>query len=95
MTSDTSNYPRLRVTVEDLCDILERLRQLQEQLLVILSEKEKALVEVRLEDLEALRDREETVLKEVIEEEKQVKWCGCKSSEHAPFCDGTHNKFGK
>jgi CDGSH-type Zn-finger protein len=30
---------------------------------------------------------------EIIEEAKQVKWCGCKSSENKPFCDGSHKKY--
>ncbi len=62
---------RLRVSVEDLCDVLDRLRELHEQLLVILSEKEKALVEIRVDDIEILREREEEVLRLVIDEEKE------------------------
>lgn len=62
---------RLRTTVEDLCDVLDRMRTLHERLLVLLSEKEQALVEVRLEQLEALRGREEELLRDVIAEEKE------------------------
>ena len=61
---------RLRVTTEDLCEILDCLRQLHEQLLGILAEKEQALVDVRVDEVESLRDREEEILRDVVDQEK-------------------------
>lgn len=61
---------RLKVTTEDLCEILDCLRQLHEQLLGVLAEKEQALVDVRVEEVESLRDREEEILRDVVDQEK-------------------------
>ncbi|MEM7164924.1 MAG: flagellar protein FlgN [Planctomycetota bacterium] len=71
MKTQPSGDPRLRLSVEDLCNILERLRGLHEDLLTVLGEKEEALVEVHLDELEEIRDREERLIREVIEEEKE------------------------
>ena len=61
---------RLRVSTEDLCEILDCLRQLHEQLLGILAEKEQAMAEVRVEEVGSLRDREEEILRDVVDQEK-------------------------
>ena len=62
---------KLEVLAEDLIEVLGRLRQLHEELLDLLVEKEAAMTEVRLEDMESFRTREERLLRRVIEEEKQ------------------------
>lgn len=62
---------RLELTVEELSDILERMRALHGNLLDLLLEKERALVEIRLDKLEEIRDREEELLRLVIDEEKE------------------------
>lgn len=62
---------RLRMSIEELCDILERLQGLHEEMLSTLIEKEVALTEVRMSELEDLRVREEELLRQVIEEEKE------------------------
>lgn len=71
MNSQASSDPRLRLSVEDLCNILNRLRSLHEDLLGVLGEKENALVEIELDELEEIRVREEGLIREVIEEEKE------------------------
>ncbi len=62
---------RLRIAVEDLCEILDRLQDRHQQLCRVLHDKEKALTEVALEDLDECRVAEEDLLKEVIDEEKE------------------------
>ncbi|MEM7263364.1 MAG: flagellar protein FlgN [Planctomycetota bacterium] len=62
---------RLRIAVEDLCEILERQEERHQRLCGVLSEKEQALTTVGLDDLESVRASEESLLKEVIEEEKE------------------------
>lgn len=62
---------RLRMSVEELCEVLGRLEGLHERLLDLLVEKESALTEVRLDDLDELRGREETLIRELIDEEKE------------------------
>jgi len=62
---------RLRVCGQDLCETLERLRELHDELLEVLAAKEEALVAVRLDDLGAARAEEESLLHRVVEEEKQ------------------------
>ncbi len=62
---------RLRVSVEDLCENLARIRALHEELLEVLHQQTSALVEVRTAELPEIRDREEALLRRVIEEEKE------------------------
>ncbi len=62
---------RLQDSVDELCEILQRLRELHVDLLDVLMQKEAALVEVRVEELEEYRQREEELLRAVIEEEKE------------------------
>ncbi len=62
---------RLRVCGEDLCENLDRLRELHEQLLEVLAAKEEALVAVKLDELSSVREEEESLLHKVIDEEKQ------------------------
>ena len=71
MTTASPREARLRVPVEDLCEVLERLRHLHERLLAVLTEKEQVLVEVRLDHIDGLREREEEILREVIDQEKE------------------------
>ncbi len=61
---------QLHVSVEELCDGLDRLRELHEELLDVMIEKESALVEVRVEEMENGREREEQLLRRIIEAEK-------------------------
>jgi flagellar biosynthesis/type III secretory pathway chaperone len=68
----TSHDPlRLRVCGQDLCETLDRLRELHEELLEVLAAKEEALVSVQLGELSSARAEEETLLHRVVEEEKQ------------------------
>ncbi len=71
MSSSAAYDPRLRVSVEDLCDILKKIKTVQEELLDTMVEKEKALVEVDLDQLEAVREVEEKLIRRVIEEERE------------------------
>ncbi len=70
MSTVTPENLRLRVSAGELCDILSRIRQLHEELLELLGEQERALVEVRTEELGPIREREEALLRRIIEEEK-------------------------
>lgn len=71
MSTATPNQARLQSSTQELCEVLERLQDHQEGLLVLLSEQEKALVEVLTEELDTLREREEQVLRRIIDEEKE------------------------
>lgn len=62
---------RLRMSVEELCEVLGRIEGLHDRLLEALVEKESALTEVRLESLEELRPVEEELIRALIEEEKE------------------------
>lgn len=59
------------MAAEELCDTLDRLRQLHEELLDLIVEKEEALVKVRIDELETICDREESLLRRIIEIEKE------------------------
>lgn len=62
---------RLRVCGENLCETLDRLRELHEEILEVLAAKEEALVAVELEALAVAREEEESLLRGVVEEEKE------------------------
>lgn len=62
---------RLTIAVEDLCEILDRLQDRHQQLCRVLHDKEKALTDVALDELEDCRLAEEEIIKEVIDEEKE------------------------
>ena len=62
---------RLRVSTEELCDILDRIRALQGELLEVLGDQECALTELRVDDLEGIRDHEEKLIRRIIDEEKE------------------------
>lgn len=70
MGTVTPDNLRLRVSTDELCDVLQRIRALHEELLTLLGEQESALVEVRTDDLPGIREREEALLRRIIEEEK-------------------------
>ena len=71
MSTTTPNPARLRSSTQELCEILERIQDHQEGLLELLSEQENALVEVRTDELGGIREREEQILRSIIDEEKE------------------------
>ena len=62
---------RLRVSTEELCEILGRIGALHEEMLEVLSSQEKALTELRMDELDEIREREEKLIRRIIEEEKE------------------------
>ena len=59
------NDLRIQVSAEDLCDALARLEDLQEELLELLVTQERALVEVKPERLDEIRELEEALLRKL------------------------------
>ncbi|MGE3166164.1 MAG: flagellar protein FlgN [Planctomycetota bacterium] len=62
---------RLRMSVEELCEVLGRIEQLHDRLLETLVAKENALTQVRLDELAELKPVEEELIRGLIEEEKE------------------------
>ena len=71
MKKDTREM-RLRIAVEDLCEILDRLQDHHDRLCRVLHDKEKALISVELEELQSCRHVEEELLKEVKEAQRML-----------------------
>ncbi|MCA8962679.1 MAG: flagellar export chaperone FlgN, partial [Planctomycetes bacterium] len=71
MTGKDVKALRLKIAVEDLCEILSRLEERHGRLCDVLAAKERALVEVAMDAIESCRSREDEILREVIEEEKE------------------------
>ncbi|MCA9406368.1 MAG: CDGSH iron-sulfur domain-containing protein, partial [Candidatus Omnitrophica bacterium] len=39
------------------------------------------------------RGTEFTPVVTVVDEKKNIAWCGCKHSKNPPFCDGSHKQL--
>lgn len=70
MSRSESHRLRVKLAVEDLCGVLNRLHGHHRRLHDVLVEKHTALVGVEMAKLEECRHREEELLRQVIEEEK-------------------------
>lgn len=70
MTNPETHRLRLKLAVEDLCSVLGRLHGHHQRLHDVLVDKESALIEVEMSRLDDCQNREEELLRELIEEEK-------------------------
>jgi len=69
--NDSNAEQRLKVCGEDLCETFERLEALHAELLEVLVAKQDALISVESESLGSVREEEENILHQVVDEEKQ------------------------